>query len=479
MTDVLVAGAGPTGLLLAGDLAAQGVQVTLVERRAEESNLTRAFAVHARTLEQLDARGLADAVIAGGNTVDRLGLFGRTTVDLSSLPTRFPFVLVTPQYDVDRVLEARAVKEGATILRGVRVRDVDQDADGITVDCEDVGGDRSQLQASYLVGTDGHHSAVRAALGLDFPGASVVRSVILADVRMTDPPPGLLTFNANGEGFFFVVPFGDGWFRVIARDPDRELPDDAPVEMDEIVGLAKRVVGTDFGMHDPRWMSRFHSDERQVPRYRVGRVFLAGDAAHVHSPAGGMGMNTGLQDAANLGWKLAAVVAGRGDDRLLDTYHDERHPVGRMVLRTSGGLIRAALLRRSPARAVRDRAVGLAWRLPAITRRMGMRVSGLDISYKPPPGSRRPVGLRAEDVVGLDGRRLYEALRSARFSLVAPAGFTAGDFDGTVDHLPVHDGTPQLIRPDGYVGWSGNDAEGLRAALRTWGALDTDERGST
>jgi hypothetical protein len=185
-----------------------------------------------------------------------------------------------------------------------------------------------------------------------------------------------------------------------------------------------------------------------------------------------MGMNTGLQDAANLGWKLAAAVAGRGGDGLLDTYHDERHPVGKMVLRTSGGLIRAALLRRSPARAVRDRAVGLAWRLPAITRRMGMRVSGLDIAYKPPPGSNRPVGLRAEDVVGLDGRRLYEAMRSARCTLVAPASFASGELDGTVERIPVLDGTPQLVRPDGYVGWAGSDTGGLRAALRTWGALE-------
>ena len=476
MIDVLVAGAGPTGLLLAGDLAARGVRVTLVERRAEESNLTRAFAVHARTLEQLDARGLAEAVVAGGNTVDRLGLFGRTRVDLSSLPTRFPFVLVTPQYHVERVLEERAAAAGATILRGVRVRDLGQDGDSVTVECEGADGEPSQLRASYVVGTDGHHSAVRGSLGLDFPGESVVRSVILADVRMTDPPPGVLNFNANGEGFFFVVPFGDGWFRVITRDPDRELPDDAPVEMAEILGLADRVVGTDFGMHDPRWMSRFHSDERQVPHYRVGRVLLAGDAAHVHSPAGGMGMNTGLQDAANLSWKLAAVVAGRGDDRLLDTYHDERHPVGKMVLRTSGGLIRAALLRRGPARAVRDTAAGIAFRVPPVRRRLGMRVSGLDIAYRPPPDSRRPVGTRAADVVGLDGRRLYEALRWGGFVLVTPQGFPAPDVDGRLDVLPLAAGTPRLVRPDGYVGWAGDDPDSLHAALRTWGALGPDER---
>ena len=475
MIDVLVAGAGPTGLLLAGDLAARGIRVTLVERRAEESNLTRAFAVHARTMEQLDARGLADPVLAGGNTVDRLGVFGRAAVDLRSLPTRFPFVLVTPQYAVERVLEDRAAQAGATILRGVRVRDVGQDADGVTIDCEGPDGDGPQLRASYLVGADGHHSAVRGALGLDFPGVSVVRSVILADVQMSDPPAGLLNFNANGEGFFFVVPFGDGWFRVITRDPDRELPDDAAVDMAEIVGLAKRVVGTDFGMHDPRWMSRFHSDERQVPRYRVGRVFLAGDAAHVHSPAGGMGMNTGLQDAANLSWKLAAVIAGRGDDRLLDTYHDERHPVGKMVLRTSGGLIRAALLRRGPARALRDAAATTALRLPPVTRRLGLRISGLGIAYDPPPGSHRPVGTRAPDVVGADGRRLYEALRSGRHVLVAPQGFPTPAVDGRLELLPLHAGTPRLVRPDGYVGWAGDGVDGLAAALRQWGVLGPDQ----
>jgi 2-polyprenyl-6-methoxyphenol hydroxylase-like FAD-dependent oxidoreductase len=479
LTDVVVVGAGPTGLLLAGDLASAGVGVTLVERRDQESNLTRAFAVHARTLEQLDARGLAEQVVASGNTVDRLRIFGGAAVELGSLPSRYPFVLVTPQYSVERVLEDRAVRAGATIRRGVRVRDLAQDADGVTVDCESSDGERSQLRASYVVGTDGHHSAVRGALGLDFPGASVVRSVMLADVRMSDPPEGLLTFNANGQGLFFVVPFGDGWFRIIGRDPDRELPDDAPVDMAEIVALAQRVVGTDYGMHDPRWMSRFHSDERQVRHYRVGRVFLAGDAAHVHSPAGGMGMNTGMQDSVNLSWKLVAVVRDGAEDRLLDTYHDERHPVGKMVLRTSGGMIRAALLRREPARAARDAAASIAFRLPPVSRRLARRVSGLDIAYDPPSGTHRPVGARAADVVGADGRRLYEVLRSARCVLVAPSAFAPEFLDGHVDVLRTANGKPQLVRPDAYVGWAGDDTDRLRAALRSWGALGPSERGRT
>ena len=478
MTDVLVAGAGPTGLLLAGDLAEAGVGVTLVERRAEESNLTRAFAVHARTLEQLDARGVADEVVASGNTVDRLRLFGGASVDLSFLPSRYPFVLITPQYEVERILEERATRAGATIVRGVRVQGLAQDDDGVSLQCETGGGETSELRASYLVGTDGHRSAVRDALGLDFPGVSVVRSVMLADVQMTDPPAGLLNFSANAQGLFFVVPFGDEWFRIIARDPERELPDDAPVDLDEILGLAERVVGTDFGMHDPRWMSRFHSDERQVRHYRVGRVFLAGDAAHVHSPAGGMGMNTGLQDSANLSWKLAAVIDGRADDGLLDSYHDERHPVGRMVLRTSGGLIRAALIRRPAARRLRDTIAGVAFRTPALRRRLGRRITGLDIAYDPPPGSHRPVGTRAVDVVGPDGRRLYEVLRSGAFVLVAPKGFPAPQVDGHLEVLPIQAGTPRLVRPDGYVGWAGEGVDGLDDALRHWGVLGPDQPGA-
>src|SRR5437764_7161611 len=177
------------------------------------------------------------------------------------------------------------------------------------------------------------------ALLLRFPGRSAVQSVMLADVRLTDAPADVLTVNAVGDAFGFMAPFGDGWYRVIAWDKRRQRPDDAPVDLEEIRAVIRRALGTDYGMHDARWMSRFHSDERQAPRYRVGRVFLAGDAAHVHSPAGGQGMNTGLQDAANLSWKLAAAVHGWGGERLLDSYHEERYSVGRQVLRSSGAIL--------------------------------------------------------------------------------------------------------------------------------------------
>lgn len=470
MTDVVVVGAGPTGLMLAGDLAAAGVNVTVLERRLDASNLTRAFVVHARTLEQFDARGLADKILATGNRVDNFRLFGAVSVDLSTLPSRFPFMLVTPQYEVENLLHDRMVAAGATILRGAQVHTVTRTAHHVEVTYRDPGGATTTIRAAYLVGTDGHHSAVRHELGLAFPGKAVVRSLMLADVRMTDPPPDQLTVDGKRDGFCFVVPFGDGWYRVIARDRRKELPDDAPVTLEEIKWVARHVFGTDFGMHDPRWMSRFHSEERQAERYRAGRVFLAGDAAHVHSPAGGMGMNTGLQDAANLGWKLAAAVHGHGNDRLLDSYQDERHPVGRMVLRMSGGLLRAALLRSPVARSIRELAAPAVLGIPPIGRQVRMRQSGIGIAYGHRFGAHDLVGTRAPDITATDGTRLYEALRNGRFILVTPPGFTTSDIDLDI-HATTEPGTPMLVRPDGYVAWAGDTADGLATALTNWGAV--------
>jgi 2-polyprenyl-6-methoxyphenol hydroxylase-like FAD-dependent oxidoreductase len=327
-TEILIVGAGPTGLLLAGDLARAGVDVTVVDRHPGESPLTRAFAVHARTLEMLDARGCADAVIATGTPLSKFRLLGSIDADLSVLPSRYNYVLITPQYNVGNVLARRAADLGVTIRRPVDVvglthhgptSDVTA-SDGVTVRIREGLGSEDTISARWVVGADGHHSTVRRAVGIDFPGESIVQSLVLADVRMTEPPADVLTTNGNRHGFCFVVPFGDGWYRVITRDQSVDLPDTAPVELEEVRRTARAVFGTDFGMHDPRWLSRFHSEERQATAYRRGRVLLAGDAAHVHSPAGGMGMNTGLQDAANLGWKLAAVANGWAHEDLLDSY---------------------------------------------------------------------------------------------------------------------------------------------------------------
>src|SRR5205823_6465129 len=258
MTDVLIVGAGPTGLLLAGDLAAAGVACTVLERRGEESNLTRAFAVHARTLEILDARGIADELIGTGQRVPELMLLGNVRVDLSRLPSRFPYLLVTPQYQTERLLAERARKAGAEIIHGAEVTGLRQDADGVDVEVRMSTGTITR-RASYVVGTDGIGSVVRKALHLPFPGRSAVQSVMLADVRLTDAPTEVLTVNAAGDAFGFMAPFGDGWYRVIAWDKRHQRPDDAPVDLEEIRAVIRRALGTDYGMHDARWMSRFHS----------------------------------------------------------------------------------------------------------------------------------------------------------------------------------------------------------------------------
>ncbi|MFF0483959.1 FAD-dependent oxidoreductase [Streptomyces sp. NPDC004435] len=464
-TDVIVVGAGPTGLLLAGDLAAAGLDVTLVERRpAGRSNLTRAFGVHARTLELLDTRGLADALETTGTPLTRMRLFGNLSLDLRRLPSRFDHLLITPQYEVERLLEQRAIDSGVTFRHDTAVHALHQDEDGVTAELTGPEGTPLTLRARHLVGTDGHRSTVRTSLGLPFPGDSVIRSIVLADVRLTDEPAGSLTVNGSGGAFAFIAPFGDGWYRVMGWDRTRQVPDSEPVDLEEVRSLAQRALGTDHGMHDARWISRFHSDERQVPAYRVGRVFLAGDAAHVHSPAGGQGMNTGLQDAANLSWKLIAVHRGDAPDpeALLDSYQTERHPVGAMVLRSSGALIRLAMAHTPVTRALRALATtALNTLRPASAKALGM-ISGLGITYAPVPGGGRTSGRRAPDVTLREGR-LHELLRTGEFVLIAPEGTTPAlpPLAPTTAARTVRATwtdpdrrTTTLVRPDGYVLWS-------------------------
>lgn len=472
--DVVVVGAGPTGLLLAGDLAAGGLDCLVLERRSTESNLTRAFAVHARTTEQLDIRGLADDLIGTGAHLDELRVFARAAVRLAHLPTRFPFLLVTPQYETERVLADRVKALGVSIVTGAEVTGLRQDDDGVTVDARNEDGGAEQRHASYVVGCDGVHSAVREAIGVPYPGKAALQSIMLADVRLARPPSDVLTVNGTGEQFAFIAPYGDGWFRIIAWNRAHQVPDSEPVDFEELKEVTRRALGTDFGAHEPRWMSRFHSDERQAPSYRVGRVFLAGDAAHCHSPAGGMGMNTGLQDAANLGWRLVSAVRGwvpdGNADVILDGYQAERKPIGRMVLRASATLLDLATLRSGVARAVRDVIGGLASRVPPIAHRIAGMVSGIELAYDAPAGAHSSVGKRIGDLPLDGGSRLFEALRTGHFVLLGhevPDGWSAR-VDAAV---PVSGGQPvTLVRPDGYVAWAADDPDedSVRQALSSW-----------
>ncbi|MFF1696009.1 FAD-dependent monooxygenase [Streptomyces sp. NPDC058257] len=471
---VIVVGSGPTGLLLAGDLAVAGVPVTLLEKRPHGiSNLSRALVLHARTLEQLDARGLADELEAMGRPLDRLRLFARLDVDLGKLPSRYNHVLVLPQYEVERVLERRAIAAGVDFRYESEVTGLTQDADGVTLEVRGPGGESSTRRAAYAVGADGLHSPVRKAIGLPFPGKSAIRSLVLADVKLAEKPASVLTVNAAGDAFAFIAPFADGYYRVIGWNRAHDVPDSEPLDLEEVKEITRLALGRDYGMHDARWMSRFHSDERQAPAYRVGRVFLAGDAAHVHTPAGGQGMNTGLQDAVNLSWKLVAAVNGRAPEGLLDTYQSERHPIGKAVLRSSGGIVRLAMVKRPWSRAGRAVLASFIGAARPVRDKVMGKLTGIGYSYPAPKGAHRLAGHRAPDIALKEGR-LYEVLRGGEFVLIVPEGTDAeyGAGRAVVTHWTSGRRTTVLVRPDGYVAWAADEADAgaVRAALGEWGA---------
>jgi len=379
------------------------------------------------------------------------------TPDSGDLSRSRPSSKTRSQFRTEEVLTRWLERLGVSITRDAEVVGVTQDATGVDIRVRASDGAERRYRSSYAVGADGVRSVVRAALGLPYPGRAVVRSLILADVRLSDPPEDVLSVNGVGDGFAFVAPFGDGWYRVFAWNRLHQVDDSAPLELSEVREITRKALGTDFGMHDPRFLSRFHSDERQVPRYRVGRVFLAGDAAHCHSPAGGQGMNTGIQDAANLGWKLAAAVHGWGGEELLDSYQAERHPVGRQVLRSSGLLVRLALIRPRWARAVRNTVSRGLLGIGPISKRIAETISGIGVRYPAPRGVSRDVGTRAPDVLLRDGRRLHDVLHGGRFVLLG-SGTAAVDPLRQVEPAEPHVRMPDrwiLVRPDGYVGWAG------------------------
>src|SRR6266516_4216938 len=379
MTEVLIVGAGPTGLMLAGDLAAAGVDVRILERRAEESNLTRAFAVHARTLELLDMRGIADELVAQGIQLPEVRTHlgtGEIVLDLRHPDSRFPYTLIVRQARTEALLEKRVRGLGVEIRSGAEVTDLRQDADGVTVT---VNGDRTE-RASYVVGCDGAHSAVRRLLGVRFSGRSYDTRIMLADARFDRDLPLAVNPFVGRDGVVLLPPYGDGWYRATIWDRTRQdIPLDQPVDIDEVRDSIRRIAGDDLGLAELSWSTRFLSERRQAEQYRVGRVFLAGDAAHVHSPLGAMGMSTGIQDAANLSWKLVATVRGWAPSWLLDSYQSERHPAGRTALRLTDLMMRLAVAP-APVRLLRSVLVPTIMKQHRVSDALRRTISGLGIA---------------------------------------------------------------------------------------------------
>ena len=380
-------------------------------------------------------------------------------------------MLIVPQSGTERLLEERARELGAEIERGAEVVGLEQDESGVRLA---LTGGRT-VSAAYVVGADGAHSEVRRLVGVDFAGTQYETHILLADVHLANPPEDSLFARNSPDGLVLVVPFGDGWYRAIVWDRSRDrVPLDEPLTLAELRDAFVRIGGTDFGMGEPRWRSRFLSERRQAREYRVGRVFLAGDAAHVHSPIGGQGMNTGIQDAMNLGWKLGAAVRGWAGPGLLDTYQRERHAVGASVLAMTDALYKLVVSSSRFGMAVRRGLIRTGLRLPPVRRQLAGRLTGLGIHYEAPPGAHPWVGRRMPDF-DTGGHRMYEALRGGKFVLVGRD--SAADATGWSDRVDTVAGGPAgklpgavLVRPDGYVAWAADrpDRDAARAALREW-----------
>jgi 3-(3-hydroxy-phenyl)propionate hydroxylase len=476
---VVIAGGGPTGMMLAAELALAEVDVAIIERRLDHVLVgSRAGGFHSRTIEVLDQRGVADRFLAEGK-VAQAAMLATTVLDMSDFPTRHPYSLGIWQNQIERIMAAWIAELSVRIYYGCEVTSFAQDDTGVDVELTD----GQPLRAQYLVGCDGGRSVIRKAAGIDFPGWDPTRSNLIAEVEVTEEPPRGIRHDATGIHGLHRMEDGKT-VRVIVTEQNVG-PSSEPTLHDLGEALIT-VFGTDFGIHSPTWISRFTDMTRQAAAYRAGRVLLAGDSAHVHYPAGGQGLSLGVQDAVNLGWKLAQVVNGTAPESLLDTYHQERHPVAARALQHT--MAQAALQRRDERMEALVEVVSELVSMDEPRKRLAGMISGLDIHYDlgeghPLLGRRMP----DLDLVTADGPlRVFELLHGAKAVLLNLG--EPGSFDITLwaDRVqlvdaeyvglwelpvlgPVSAPTAALIRPDGYVAWVGGPADaGVREALRTW-----------
>jgi 2-polyprenyl-6-methoxyphenol hydroxylase-like FAD-dependent oxidoreductase len=488
---VVIAGGGPTGLMLAAELALAGIDAAIVERRPSQQLAgSRAGGLHSRTIEIFDQRGIADRFLAEGQKA-QVAAFAGTRLDISDFPTRHNYGLGLWQNHIERILADWVRELHVPVYYGIEVTGFADDDAGVNVELFD----GQSMRAEYLIGCDGGRSLIRKAAGIDFPGWDATTSSLIAEAEMTGKPDLGMRRDAHGRVY------GIGRVQYEIKDGNIIYADDGPVRImltEEHVGstteptlrdLSEALIalyGTDYGIHSPTWISRFTDVTRQAAAYRKGRVLLAGDAAHVHWPIGGQGLNIGVQDAVNLGWKLAQVVKGISPDTLLDTYHAERHPVAARVLRNT--MAQTALMRSDDRTEMARETVSELLNMDEPRKRFAAMMSGLDIQYylgegHPLLGRRMP----DLDLVTANGElRLFTLLHAARpllLNLGDPGGLDITPWAGRVQlidgkysgawELPALGAVTApgavLIRPDGYVAWVGDMIQaGLIDALTTW-----------
>ncbi|MBM7783672.1 rifampin monooxygenase [Tenggerimyces flavus] len=472
MIDVIVAGGGATGLMVACELRLHGVNVLVLERDTAPTKEVRALGLHARSVEVMDQRGMLDRLLAHGSPYPVGNHFaGIMKPNPVRLDTEHAYVLSVPQPIVVRLLADRAEELGIETRRGSEVVSLSQSTDSVEVEL----ADGTSLSAKYLVGCDGGRSTVRKLLGVNFPGEPPRTQTLLGELEATMPVAemaAIVTEIRKTELFFGIGPSPSGEagiFRVVV--PAAEVAEDRTVAptLDELKQQLRAYSGTDFGVHSPRWLSRFGDATRLVDQYRVDRVLLAGDAAHVHPPLGGQGLNLGIQDAFNLGWKLAAAVAGWAPEGLLDTYHAERYPIAEDVL--SNTRAQSVLMANDLNSQAARRLVSELMDFEEVHTYLIEKLIGVNLRYD--LGSDEDLVGRRLPNVALKGGRLFDLMHAGRGLLLDQSGALSVDgWADRVDHaVDVSEDLPHpavLLRPDGHVAWAGNAQQELADALARW-----------